>query len=475
MKSSLPEPPASEPKQEIATPSGAKKVNRLRMVVILMETFGLSPTVALVITLLLALVGVLALFWFIQSAPPRTLTVTSGPAGSTFSRYADSYAKILAKNGVKLRILPSQGSLENLQRLQSAQSGVDIGFVGGGLTEGKDLSDLVSLGSVAHQPLWVFYRSTKTISRLSELAGKRIAVGAPGSGTRALALVLLQTNGITGAPTTLVDIDAEAAASGLLEGKIDAVFLMGDSAPLQTLRTLVRSSEVQAYTFTQADAYVRRYPYLNKMVLPQGSMDFGKNLPSQDVVLIGPTVELVARQGLHPALSDLLLETAKEVHGKASLLQKLGEFPSPLEREFKLSEDAARYYKSGKGLLYRTFGSFWLSSLINRVLVVFVPVLLVTIPALRLLPLVYRWRIQLKIYRCYRPLLLLERESTGPLTDDLKLDLHRRLDEVEAAVNRLRVPASFADQFYGLRFHTEYVRDRLKAAPPGKLSPRSVS
>ena len=431
-----------------------------------METFGLSPTVASVVALVIVTIGLLSVIWFVRSAPPRTLTLTSGPTGSSFRRFADSYQKLLATHGVKLVVLPSEGSLENLQRLQSARSGVDIGFVQGGVTEGANPSNLVSLGSVAYQPLWIFYRNPTQIIRLSELAGKRVAVGAVGSGTHALALTLLQTNGITGAPTTLVDLDASAAAAGLLDGKIDAVFLMGDSAPIQTLRTLIHASDVQLYNFTQADAYVRRYSYLNKMALPEGSIDLGKNLPAQDVVLIGPTVELVARKELNSALSDLLLEVAQEVHGKASLLQKRGEFPAPLEHEIAISDDAARYYKSGKGLLYRTVHSFWLASLLNRLLVAIVPIALVLIPAIRFLPIAYKWRIQLRIYRCYRPLLLLERDASGSLTRERGQDLLRRLDEIEEAVNRLKVPASFADQFYGLRGHIAFVRQRLKTATP---------
>jgi hypothetical protein len=350
-----------------------KEARRSRMVAALSETFGLSSTVASVVALFIIVICLFAVVWFVRSAPPRTLTLSSGRPGSTFQRIAESYQKILATHGVKLRILPSEGSQENLQRLESVGSGADIGFVQGGLAEGANLSDLVSLGSVAYEPLWVFYRSPTPISRLSELEGKRIALGALGSGTHALALKLLQANGISGEPTVLLDLDAEVAATGLLEGKMDAVFLMGDSAPVQTLRTLLRSPGVQMYNFTQADAYVRRFTYLNKMELPEGSIDFGKDLPGRTVVLIGPTVELVARKRLNSAMSDLLLEVAQEVHGKASLLQKQGEFPSPLEHEFKLSDDALRYYKSGKGLLYRTFGSFWLASLLNRMLVAFLP------------------------------------------------------------------------------------------------------
>ncbi|HTZ21278.1 MAG TPA: TAXI family TRAP transporter solute-binding subunit [Opitutaceae bacterium] len=444
-----------------------QKKTRSRPVTMLMETFGLSPALAVAVVTMIGAICLFAVIWFVASAPPRTLTVTSGPAGSSFQRYAERYREKLAEHGVTLRILPSEGSQENLRRLAALHSGIDIGFVQSGLVGSEKLDGLVSLGSIAYQPLWIFYHSTTRISRLAELAGKRIAVGEPGSGTHVLALALLQANGITGAPTTLLNVDADDATADLLAGKIDAVFFMGDSAPIATLRTLIRSPNVQVFNFTQADAYIRRLTYLNKMVLPEGSINLGEDLPAQDIVLIGPTVELVARQGLNSALSDLLIEVAQEIHGKAGLLQKSGEFPAPLEHEIKMSDDALRYYKSGKGLLARTVGSFWLASVINRALVAFLPMILVLVPAIRLLPVAYKWRIQLRIYRCYRPLLLLERDAAAELTAERRLELIRRLDEIEGMVNHLRVPASFADQFYSLRGHIAFVRARLRPATPG--------
>jgi hypothetical protein len=348
--------------------------------------------------------------------------------------------------------------------LQDAASGVDIGFVAGGLAEGQKLDGLVSLGSVAYQPLCIFYRSGTVITRLSELAGKRLAIGANGSGTRALAITVLQANGVSAESATFSDLDAGAAATALLEGKLDAVFLMGDSAPTQTLRTLTRAADVKMFSFDQADAYLRKYSYLNRIELPEGSIDLGKNLPAENVTLIGPTVELVARDSLNSAVSDLLLDVAKEQHGKANLLQKRGEFPAPLEHEFALSSDALRYYKSGRGFTYRIVSSFWIANLVNRILVAAVPLALVLIPVLRILPIGYRLRIRLKIFKCYRPLLRLERDSYGPLSPERARELNERLDEIEQAVEKLKVPASFADQFYELRTHVAFVRQKLNAA-----------
>jgi TRAP-type uncharacterized transport system substrate-binding protein len=425
------------------------------------ETFGLSRPATIGVMLFAGAVILFAIFWFIHSAPPRTLTITSGPPGSSFERNAEAYRDILARNGVELKILTSQGSMENLQRLADPAFRVDIGFVQAGEAKRGKEGSLVSLGSVMYQPLLIFYRSPTPASLLSDLAGKRLAIGASGSGTRTLALTLLATNGIVpGGPTTLLDLDAEGAAQALLDGKVDAVFLMGDSASSQTMKTLLRAPGINILSFAQADAYTRRFPYLNKLMLPRGAIDFGRDLPAHDVVLVAPTVELVARSGLHPALSDLLLEAAHETNGKPNLLQNRNEFPAALEHDFQISPDASRYYKSGKKLLYRSM-PFWLASLVNRILVAFVPMVLILIPALRLIPTAYKWRVQLRIYRWYRSLLRLERELGDKMTTAKCDELRQRLDQIENSVNQMKVPASFAGQFYGLREHIGFVRERL--------------
>jgi hypothetical protein len=440
-----------------------RRFDASRALVTFAETFGLSRVAAFVVILFVSVVAIVAVSWFIHSAPPRSITITAGPPGSTFQRTAERYREILSSNGVTLHILPSQGSMENLQRLADPAFPVDIGFVQAGEPERSRGAKLFSLGSVAYQPLLTFYRSATPVVLLSDLGGRRLAIGPAGSGTRVLALTLLGTNGVlAGGATTFLDLDAEAAAKALLESKVDAVFLMGDSASSQTMRMLLRAPGIQMFDFVQADAYTRRFGYLNKLELPRGVIDLGRDMPSHPVTLVGPTVELVARAGFHPALSDLLLEAAREVHGKGSLLQRRGEFPAPLEHEFAISPDASRYYKSGKTFLYRSL-PFWLASLVNRILVAFVPMVLVLIPAMRFVPAAYRWRVRLRIFRWYRGLLKLEWDALGDLTSEQREALQRRLDHIEQSVNQMKVPASFAGEFYALREHIGFVRGRLKA------------
>jgi TRAP transporter TAXI family solute receptor len=402
----------------------------------------------------------------IQPAPPSTLTIAAGPKGSSFWSSAQKYKAILARNRVTLNVLETQGSLDNLTRLEDPKSNVDVGFVQGGLTKpGATHDNLESLGSVSYVPLAVFYRGATPVTRLSELKGKRLAIGAEGSGTRVLALNMLKANGIEpGGDTELLPLAGDEAAKALEDGRIDAVFLTGDSAQPPTMAKLLRTTGIRFMDFVQADAYARRFPYLTEIELPMGAFDFSRNLPPRPVHMIAPTAELVARDSLHPALSDLLIEAAREVHGRANLLQRANEFPAPLVHEFRISDNAERYYKSGKSFLYRTL-PFWLASLADRVLVLLVPLIVVLIPGLRLVPGLYRWRVKSRIYRWYGALIAIEREAiSGPDTAqrDALLD---RIDAIESAVNRMKMPLAFADQFYVLREHIGFVRQRLAHAP----------
>jgi hypothetical protein len=452
------------PGQTAAGGLPAAKPSRLTMI---MEVFGLSRSITIAALLFAGLVLAGAVYLFVQSAPPSTITITSGPPGSIFHTNAVRYAAILARYGVTLKVLTSEGSLENLNRLCDPSLQVDVGFVQGGMTNGES-GKLVSLGSISHQPLLVFYRGTP-VELLSGLSGKRIAVGPVGSGTRSLALTLLEVNGIKpGGAIALLDWPPRQASKALVEGTVDAVFLMGEDAPVALMRELMRTPEIHLLNFRQATAYTRRFSYLSVIEFPQGVIDFGLNIPSEDVSLVGPTVELIAREHLHPALSDLLLGAARELHGKATLLQRKGEFPAPLEHDIRLSADAARFYKSGKGFFYR-YLPFWLASLTSRIVVVFIPTIVVLIPLLRSIPAFYRWRIRARMYRRYRALLSLERELFKESDPGKREQLLKQLDEIESTVNRMKVPAFIADQFYGLRGHIGFVRQIV-----GDTRPRPI-
>ncbi len=419
----------------------------------------------------LAAAGLIAVH-FLKPAPPTTLTMASGPDGSAFRRAADKYKTILARSGVTLTILPSGGSQDNLRQLTSPDVDVDVALVQGGLADTVETDELMSLGSLFYEPLFIFYRAPAPMARLSELRGRRIALGPVGSGTHALALALLKANGVTpGGDPAVAGMGGAAAVRALEAGRIDAAFMMSDSAVTENVSALLHAPGVRLFSVSQTDAYERHFRYLGRLQLGPGTFDLGANIPPVTVNLLAPTVELVARSGLHPALSDLLIEAAREVHGHAGLLHTTGEFPAPLEHEYVISGDAARYYKSGKSFSYRHL-PFWLATIVDRIVVVLIPALILLIPALRLIPTLYSWRVRRRIHRRYAELMALERDTLAATTEEQRQPLRARLEEIDKGVITLKIPSSFADQVYVLREHIKFVRERLApGAPPASAAP----
>lgn len=414
----------------------------------------------------LVVVGAIGLtLLFMRPAPPSEIVMSTGTAEGSYHAYAMKYRDILARDGVTLRLWSSGGAVENLRRLSDPSAHVDVALVQGGIVSAappESTQGLVSLGSVYNEVLWVFYRGDRILDRLPPLDGKMIAIGAENSGTAALAMVLLEATGIAKPPTAIMKIGGRAAANLLLSGGIDAAFFVASpNAPI--IQELLRAKNVRLLSFGRADAYTRRHFYLTKFTLPQGVFDLAQNIPERDVVLIGTTANLVVKDDLHPALAYLLLRAAAEVHHAPTLFSGLREFPAPNDTELPLSPEAARFYKSGPPLLQR-YLPYWGANLVDRLLVLLLPALVVLIPAARLLPQLYRWRVRSRIYRWYALLKEIElelEERRSPEELDHILD---RLENLDGAVHRIETPLAYSENLYVFRQHIDLVRQRAQFA-----------
>jgi hypothetical protein len=410
-----------------------------------------------------------AALWFAlhhaHPAPPRRLSFAAGAAGGAYDRFARRYRDILARDGVTLEIVTTQGSVDNAERLADPSARLHAGFVQGGAGRPADAPELVSLGTVALEPLWVFCKGP-SVDRLPALRGRSIAVGAPGSGTRRLVYDLLATNELTDGDVQLVDSGGLEAAAALTGGKVDCAFLV--SAPeADAVRTLLRAPGVSLMDFTRAEAYTRRLRFLERVTLPEGSVDLARNIPPRDVDMVATGTEILVQRELHPAIQMLLLQAAREVHGEGGMFNRPGEFPRPQAAAFPLSDDALRYYRSGRPFLQR-YLPFWVANLIDRFLVLGLPVLAVAFPLFRIVPPLYRWRVRRRIYRWYGELMFIENEARSTLTAGERRDYVERLAAIEHTVDELAPPLAYADQLYALRQHIDYVREKLTRAVGGE-------
>ncbi|MCG6965102.1 MAG: ABC transporter substrate-binding protein [Chromatiaceae bacterium] len=407
---------------------------------------------------LLVIAAFVLAFQFIKPAPPSHVVMATGAPEGAYHAFAKRYADYLAREGITLELRASAGSLENLALLRSGEA--SLALVQGGVDDGRAGPVLVSLGSVYYEPLWLFHRTGLTVDRLGDLADRRVAVGVQGSGTRALVGRLLQDNAVDQAGW--VGIGGQAAVDALLAGQVDAAFFVM-SAQSALIDGLLRQPQVVLADFTRARAYSRRYRFLNNLELPEGTIDLAANIPDREVRLLAPTANLVARSDLHPAIVDLMLQAADDVHRAGGWFEAQDEFPMPGLLAFPLSAEADRYYKHGPPFLQR-FLPFWAASLVDRLKVMLVPLLVLLFPLIKVMPPIYSWRMRARIYRWYDEVEkaeLLLADGTGDIAA-----VFRELDRIEAEVQRVKVPLSFTDQLYQLREHIDLVRRHAAARQP---------
>ncbi|HKX39884.1 MAG TPA: TAXI family TRAP transporter solute-binding subunit [Burkholderiaceae bacterium] len=430
--------------------------------------------------ILLAIVLLALAYWVLDPNPPTRVVLATGTPQGAYAEFGARYAQILKTYGITVELRNTQGSGENLRLLRDPKSGIDIAFVQGGSGErlrkdanavapadDDDEAGLVSLGSLFYEPLWLFYRTESarkllknpTLTSFSQLPGWRVNIGARGSGSPALMRKLIDANHID-LESLKVERKAQTEATmDLLAGESDA--LVFSSAPESLMvQMLLQTPGVALYDFAQADAYSRRFPFLSPVTLPRGVVDLAADVPPRDVRLVAPTATLVARADTHPALLQLFMQAAQQVHGGAGWFQHKGDFPKAGGTEQPLAKEAQRFYANGTPVLQR-YLPFWLANLIERMWPVLVSIIAILIPLSRTVPPLYQFRIRSRIFRWYAQLRDVEEAMGKQPTPELL----EKLAQIEARVEHVTVPLSYADELYSLRSHIQMVRSRLMQAP----------
>jgi TRAP-type uncharacterized transport system substrate-binding protein len=417
--------------------------------------------------LLLAAALIALAYWMLDPNPPRRVVLATGVPQGAYAEFGQRYAERLQRHGIAVELRSTQGAAENLALLRDANSGIDIAFVQGGAGEAPDGdAALQSLGSMFYEPVWLFYRvdsaqrlaKRPTLDNLAQLVGWRVNIGAPGSGVPHLARQLLEANRIDTGAITLSQQPVTPAVVELLEGRLDALVLA--SAPEAAMvQMLLQTPGIALFDFAQADAYTRRFGFLSAVTLPRGVVDLAADVPAADVHMVAPTATLVAREGLHPALAQLFVQAAAEVHGNSGWFQRKGDFPNARDGERALAPEAERFYRNGVPWLQR-YLPFWLANLIDRMWLALLSIVAVLLPLSRIVPPLIELRIRSRVFRWYGQLREIEAEAGARPAQELLTSL----DDIEAKVNTVQLPLSYADELYALKSHIQFVRRRLQTA-----------
>jgi len=401
-----------------------------------------------------------ASLFILTTLPPRELVMATGAEGDANYELGIRYREILAKEGVKLQLKRTSGSSENLRYLRDPRSPASVGFIQGGTTTSKQAPELESLGTVFYEPLWLFRRSEMG-EGVEGLRGRRLSIGSEGSGGRALALQIVERTRLDSVIGELSGFPPQAAAEKLIAGDIDAAFIV-TAWESPVVQSLLNAKGIELSSIQHADAFVAIYPFLHKLVLPAGVIDLLTNRPPHDVVLLAPKASLVVRADLHPALQYLLLNAAVQIHSRPGIFQKPGQFPAAESIDIPLSQEAQRFYKTGQPFL-QGYLPFWAATLVEKVLVVLVPLAALLFPVFKFLPQSYDWIMQLRIRRLYDEIRLIESEMETQGTEIDRSALSTKLDLIDQRANHLQLPNVYASSLYTLRSHIDLVRTRLTA------------
>jgi len=396
---------------------------------------------------------------FIQPAPPDTIVITTGGESGAYYRFAQRYRDILKRDGIKLEIKTSAGSLQNLARLRGATPEASVAFVQGGTTDPEDSNNMLSLGRMFYEPLWVFHNMPNDIDRLTQLRGKRIVVGPAGSGTRHLAMQLLAASEVNASNATLMETPGKAVAEALIAGEVDAAFFV--SAPdTEIVQQLLRAPKIKLMSFAHAAAYAKRFPALAHITLHKGVIDFAHSMPARDIELVAAVALLAVRDDVHPALQFALTDAASEVHRAPGIFNTDNHFPQSQSTELPMSATAERFHKSGPPFFQR-YLPFWVAVLMDRLLVLLIPVVAVLLPLIKIVPYLYTWRVRRRLWHWYEELKKLEIAMADAPSDQ---DKHRlEIGRIDDAVSGIPVPVAYSEHYYQLRSHVEFVRRRLDA------------
>jgi TRAP-type uncharacterized transport system substrate-binding protein len=427
--------------------------------------------------ILIAAALLFAAYAVLDPTPPKRVVLATGPERSAYAVWGEQYAAELKRYGIHVELRPTLGSLQNRRLLRDPKEKVDVAFVQGGSNDGSqaandkkkdEMEELVSLGTMAFDPVWIFYRaeSAKKLGKESVLAaipqmrGWQVNVGVRGSGTPGIFNRILAANLVERDELKRANLDETTAVIGLLDGSLDAMVMV--SAPESPMvQMLLQTPGIRLYEFVQAESYARRYPFLGPVTLPRGVADIARDVPPHEVPLIATTTSLLAREDIHPALVQLFVQAASRIHSGPGWIARAGTFPNARQGEFPLAKDAARYYQSGPPFLQR-YLPFWLANLIDRMWVALFSIVAVLIPLSRMVPPLYAFRIRSRIFRWYRNLRQIESDAAAGVKPPE--ELLAGLDRLETRVAAIAVPLSYNDELYALRTHIDLVRAQLNKA-----------
>jgi TRAP transporter TAXI family solute receptor len=395
--------------------------------------------------------------WLGGAPPPSKIVLATGQAGGVYDSFGREYAKRLGALGLKVELVNTAGSVDNLRRIVAGKA--DVAFAQSGTYQVvTDLDHKVSgLAAIYYEPLWIFVRRGIRIEDKIPYRAGSVSVGPKGSGTEAVAKDILAEEGYDVASPAIVNLTSEEARRQLIAGQLDVAFFV-TSYRDPGIMELMRRKDLQLTSFRREVAYTRKFRGLTPLKLAEGLLDLRDNIPPANVTLLSPSAMLVAQENINPRVVELVLKVAQAVHAPGSLIDPAQKFPTLEGMDVPVNEAAETYLTSGESFLSRNLpyrALRWV--LLAKILLL--PLVAIWVPALRIAPMIANWRKQRWIKRYYAKLRTVEtRLATAQWPNELRdgiNDLEALRGEVQALSRKL--PLQQQQDIYHWRLHVSLI------------------
>lgn len=395
--------------------------------------------------------------------PPTALSITTAALDGAYNRHARLYAERFAERGITVHIQASEGSQQNMTRLRQANTPADLAFIQGGFgylgasLDRHDRSRIETLANIDVEAVWIFTLN-REVESLNQLQGLRVAIGPDGSGSRKVALKLLEHARIEARELTLSALGSMAAMQALRQNEIDVVMMV---APLESMAVQIslRLPGIRLANLRKTAAITERNPYLEPRLLSQDSLD--THVPPHDITRLTTSTSLIAREGLHPALKRMALVVAMDVHSGGGMFHRAGDFPSLRYVDFPTAPQTRDMLIHGLPLIERLL-PFWWAQLLERILLIIVPVTLLAAWLMQLVPAYLRWVLESRVNRWYGELKFIENDLRQETLSGLDLTRYLlRLNGIDGTLQAFACPKDLMSRCYMLHQHIDFVRQRL--------------
>ena len=279
-------------------------------------------------------ITILSLAWLCLASSPvhaqkvERITMAGGPPTGVFGIFATGIGTYLSKNvpNLDVSVAATGGSVENPRRINAKEAEMGLSFSSDlhesfhGLEKftGKPLTDLRAIGLVFFGVAHLITYADSGIRTVEELAGKRVAVGSPGSGTFASAERIFRSVGIWD-KVNRIPLLGPAAGEAMNEGKADAFFWTGPEPDRVTMEAATKKPvrAIDIYTPVSKTDFFKQFPYVARYVCPAGSY---RGI-TEDTSTVGIPVIWYSHREFSPSLVQKMTEVAYSKEGNAHMLK----------------------------------------------------------------------------------------------------------------------------------------------------------